>query len=90
MKREEKTRLTRERIISAGIKEFGTKGYSGASINSVSDSGIAKGLLYHNFTKYELYKRAITFMINESRKQNNRSLKQVINDQVVMKVRYLS
>lgn len=47
-------------------------------------------LLYHNFTKYELYKRAITFMINESRKQNNRSLKQVMNDQVVMKVRYLS
>lgn len=45
MKQEEKTRLTRERIINAGIKEFGSKGYAGASINSVSDSGIAKGLL---------------------------------------------
>lgn len=56
MKQEEKTRLTRERIINAGIKEFGSKGYSGASINSVSDSGIAKGLLYHNFSsKDELY-----------------------------------
>lgn len=56
MKREEKTRLTKERIINAGIKEFGSKGYSEASINSISDSGIAKGLIYHNFkSKDELY-----------------------------------
>ena len=56
MKQEEKTKITKERIINAGIKEFGTKGYSGASINSISASGIAKGLLYHNFSgKDELY-----------------------------------
>ncbi|MGN1109649.1 MAG: TetR/AcrR family transcriptional regulator [Oscillospiraceae bacterium] len=66
MKREEKTRLTRERIISAGIKEFGTKGYSGASINSVSDSGIAKGLLYHNFkSKDELYVECLRVCFGE-------------------------
>lgn len=56
MKQEEKTKLTRERIIHAGIKEFGSKGYAAASINSISESGIAKGLLYHNFKgKDELY-----------------------------------
>ncbi|MGN1340983.1 MAG: TetR/AcrR family transcriptional regulator [Oscillospiraceae bacterium] len=56
MKSEEKTRLTRKKIINAGIKEFGSKGYAASSINNVSDSGIAKGLIYHNFTnKDELY-----------------------------------
>lgn len=50
MKQEEKTRLTRERILSAAINEFGTKGYEKANINSVSGAGIAKGLIYHNFS----------------------------------------
>lgn len=49
MKREEKTRLTREKIITAAIEEFGEKGYKAASINHICDSGIAKGLLYHNY-----------------------------------------
>lgn len=56
MKQAEKTKITVERIISAGIEEFGAKGYQAASINSISDSGIAKGLIYHNFSgKDELY-----------------------------------
>ena len=49
MKREEKTRLTREKIITAAIEEFGAKGYKAASINHICDSGIAKGLFYHNY-----------------------------------------
>lgn len=56
MKKEEKTRLTREKIIEAAVAEFGTKGYENANINSISDSGISKGLIYHNFAgKDELY-----------------------------------
>lgn len=56
MKQEEKTKLTREKIIRAGIEEFGSKGYEAASINAISDSGIAKGLIYHNFeNKDDLY-----------------------------------
>lgn len=56
MKHEEKTKLTKQKIIKAGIKEFGSKGYSASSINNISDSGIAKGLIYHNFkSKDELY-----------------------------------
>lgn len=49
MKKEEKTQLTRERILQAAIKEFGANGYTGASINTICETGISKGLLYHNF-----------------------------------------
>lgn len=66
MKQEEKTRLTRERIVAAGIKEFGRRGYSGASINSVSECGIAKGLLYHNFkSKDDLYLECLRVCFSE-------------------------
>ena len=49
MKKELKTELTKEKIISAAIDEFGLNGYYGSSLNSICDTGIAKGLLYHNF-----------------------------------------
>lgn len=49
MKKEEKTELTRQKILVAAVKEFGSKGYSGASMNTICECGISKGLLYHNF-----------------------------------------
>lgn len=49
MKQEKRTELTKERIIKAAMKEFGTKGYNGASLNAICNTGISKGLLYHNF-----------------------------------------
>ena len=57
MKKEEKTELTREKILNAAIIEFGTKGYEGASLNNIcNDYGISKGLIYHNFKgKDEIY-----------------------------------
>ncbi|MGN0247003.1 MAG: TetR/AcrR family transcriptional regulator [Lachnospiraceae bacterium] len=57
MKQEEKTKLTREKIISAAMEEFGINGYAGTALNSiVSRAGIAKGLFYHNFqSKDEIY-----------------------------------
>lgn len=57
MKKEEKTELTKEKIIKASMEEFGANGYAGATINSICNRhGISKGLLYHNFTgKDELY-----------------------------------
>lgn len=56
MKKEEKTELTRERIIQAAMKEFGEKGYYGSSMNNICGEGIPKGLLYHNFeSKDALY-----------------------------------
>lgn len=57
MKKEEKTELTREKILNAAILEFGSKGYEGASLNNIcKDNGISKGLFYHNFkSKDEIY-----------------------------------
>lgn len=49
MKKEDKTELSRQRILSAAMDEFGARGYAGASLNSICAAGIAKGLLYHNF-----------------------------------------
>lgn len=49
MKKEEKTELTKKKILSAAIEEFGTNGYQGASLNAICQAGIPKGLLYHNF-----------------------------------------
>lgn len=49
MKQIEKTRQSRERILNAAIKEFGKKGYRGASLNNLCKAGISKGLIYHNF-----------------------------------------
>lgn len=49
MKKEEKTELTRKRILCAAVREFGMHGYRGASINAICETGIPKGLLYHNY-----------------------------------------
>lgn len=54
MTQEEKTNRTRERILTAALEEFGTKGYSGATMGEIcSKHHIAKGLLYHNFASKE-------------------------------------
>lgn len=50
MKKEEKTELTKERIIKAAMQEFGTNGYAASTLNAICNGdGISKGLLYHNF-----------------------------------------
>lgn len=49
MKKEEKTERTKKRILAAAIQEFGIHGYEGAKLNAICESGIPKGLLYHNF-----------------------------------------
>jgi TetR/AcrR family transcriptional regulator len=56
MKKEEKTKITREKILNAAMNEFGSRGYYAASINTICEAGINKGLIYHNFkTKDDLY-----------------------------------
>lgn len=49
MKKEEKTELTKKKILAAAVQEFGENGYGGASLNAICETGISKGLLYHNF-----------------------------------------
>ena len=57
MKREEKSALSRQRILEAAMEEFSLKGYEGASLNAVwAEKGISKGIIYHHFRdKDELY-----------------------------------
>lgn len=57
MRQDEKTELTKERIVQAAIQEFGKNGYAASTMNAICGGyGIAKGLLYHNFTgKEDLY-----------------------------------
>lgn len=56
MKKEEKTELTKSRILEAAMSEFGTRGYAAGSVNHICKTGINKGLVYHNFKdKDELY-----------------------------------
>ncbi|HFI0043212.1 TPA: TetR/AcrR family transcriptional regulator [Streptococcus suis] len=57
MRKEEKTRLRREMIIAAALREFAAKGYKGFVINELCKvDGISKGVLYHNFSgKSDLY-----------------------------------
>lgn len=49
MRKTEKTQLTISKILGAAMNEFGINGYSGGTINNICNSGINKGLLYHNF-----------------------------------------
>lgn len=62
MKKEEKTTLTRERILEAATRAFGDFGYSGVSLNALlSENQISKGLLYHNFSgKEALYLECVS------------------------------
>lgn len=57
MRQEEKTELTKERILQAAVWEFGTNGYAASTLNAICNNhGISKGLLYHNFAgKDDLY-----------------------------------
>lgn len=69
MKKEEKTGLTRERILAAAMEEFGEKGYAAASLNNICAAGIPKGLLYHNYeNKDALYlacvERSVSILMN--------------------------
>ena len=56
MKKSERTELTISKILEAAMDEFGKKGYTGATVNNICNTGINKGLLYHNFAgKDDLY-----------------------------------
>lgn len=56
MKKEEKTEITKCKILAAAIQEFGANGYAAGSVNNICKTGINKGLIYHNYKdKDELY-----------------------------------
>lgn len=57
MKQNEKSKISKDKILNAAMKEFGSKSYDNASLNNIcSDNKISKGLIYHYFkNKDELY-----------------------------------
>lgn len=57
MKQEEKSRLARQRILTAAMEEFSENSYENASLNVIcAKHSISKGMLYHYFKdKKELY-----------------------------------
>ena len=49
-----KSKISRRKIIDAALREFGQRGYEGASTNQIClSAGISKGLLYHYFKNKE-------------------------------------
>ncbi len=67
MKKEEKTRISKERILQAAIQEFGTHSFEEGSMNSICErNGLSKGLIYHNFkNKDDLYLKALKRCIDD-------------------------
>ena len=58
MKREDRARQTKRRIMDRALAEFSVQGYRGASVNNIFDpeQGISKGIIYHYFaSKDELF-----------------------------------
>lgn len=89
MKKQEKTELTKEKILQAAMQEFGTNGYAGTGINIIcSRHEISKGLLYHNFTgKDDLYLICVEKCFSEITAYLQEGLKQV-NLQQYLELRF--
>ena len=46
MRQEEKTELTRERILQAAMQEFGTNGYAATKVNAICGVGAGRSRPY--------------------------------------------
>lgn len=56
MEKNKKTEHTISKILEAAMNEFGKNGYAGGTVNHICNSGINKGLIYHNFSgKDDIY-----------------------------------
>ena len=65
MKNEERSELTREKILQAALHEFGEHGYEGGTIGHICKTGINKGLIYHHFkSKDDLYLTCMRYAVN--------------------------
>jgi len=57
---------SRERILSAALKEFAAKGFAGARVDAIARANINKRMLYHYFgDKEELFKAVLRRKIGE-------------------------
>ncbi|MGN0487332.1 MAG: TetR/AcrR family transcriptional regulator [Acutalibacteraceae bacterium] len=67
MKKDLKTEITKEKIMTAATEEFALFGFDGATVNQICQKhGISKGLIYHNFdSKEQLYLTCVDQAVNE-------------------------
>lgn len=67
MKREEKNNLTKEQILHGAMKEFGSKSYTEASLNSIiKTEHLSKGIIYHYFKdKEDLYLTCVSRCVQD-------------------------
>lgn len=66
MKQEERTEMTRKKILEAAMEEFGQNGYRGGTIGHICRKGINKGLLYHNYqSKDALYLECVQISVDK-------------------------
>ena len=66
-RRVERGEATRERLLDAGRKLFGERGYDATSIEALlEESGVTRGSLYHHFsTKQELFDAVLDLLVAE-------------------------
>jgi AcrR family transcriptional regulator len=69
--RVEKGKATRERLVAAGRKLFGERGYDATSIEAILEAaGVARGALYHHFpTKEALFDAVLDRVIADLSKE---------------------
>lgn len=88
MNREQKNEISKEKIIKACVKEFGTNDYANASLNNVcKDNNISKGLLFHYYkNKGELFLicaekcfKELSIYLEENFQWENRSIDEELN-----------
>ena len=65
MTQEERSEITRKKILDAAFQEFGQNGYAAGTVNRICGHGITKGLFYHHFKgKDELYLACLEICVN--------------------------
>lgn len=99
MKQEEKSALSKTKILNAAMAEFSQKGYEGASLNTVwARKGISKGIIYHHFKdKDELYLLcvkacfdAVTAYLQESAEATCNTLREGLQDYFDARLQFFS
>lgn len=98
MRQEERNRIKREKIMASALREFGSKTYAEASINTIcAEDGISKGIVYHYYEdKDALYlaclDESLTAMVNylkEHMPPLEGSAEEKLDDYFAVRLRFL-
>lgn len=78
MKREEKSKNSREKIVKAAFALFGEKGYDATTTQDIIEkTGLSRGAMYHHFKSKEEILHSISEMLN---KETERYLQDLVDD----------